>query len=305
MFSEFSKDTTKLQHFFECTDIDEKSLRELEDLHIKELNEMPSKWCINVARQIAFLKLKHASSSIVRCGNESYYKYLFVMNDAYGIVESYFDEFKNKILSVGITYPDTEKAADISHKEIADLLHEVIKSENMWLTVDYEIDSLLLKVESLKWAYSSIIHGKFSDELQELVDSVTEIQDIDIKLRKLCLNHFTEYNLEIGKNKFSVYSFYLYNDEESFAIFDVILWIYLHKYSSLSKIKSDWDRLSNCDIQYKCPENVFAIGGDRRFFCECYFDDRISKKIILVNDDTIRFAEGYSKNIFDRLNHYI
>jgi len=226
------------------------------------------------------------------------------MNNAYGIVESYFDEFEDKILSAWITYPDTEKAADISHEEMVSLLHEVMKSENMWLNVDYKIDSLLGKLESLQWAYSSIIHGKFSDELQELIDSVTEVQDIDIKLRKLCLIHFTEYNLKIQRNMF-IYNFYLHDNEESFAIFDVILWIYLHKYSSLNKIKSDWDRLSNCDIHYQCPENVFAIGGDRRFFCECYFDDRISKKIILVNDDTIRFAEGYSENIFDRLNHCI
>lgn len=322
MISTLSKNVRNYNRFFEYVDIDDESLKILHNLHIekhyekkrkhdfikmpdalhleKYYSRMPGKWCINLGRQIAFMELEFVAAGLVRGNNNECFKeFLFFLHDAYGIVSVYYPEYvPDKILSSKIKFITTEGTSPISNGEILDLLKEAIKAYSIGWHIDFKIDHFLWKITNLKHTYTSLIHGEFSDKLKSIMSSVSEIEDLDLKFRKICLNHFLEQNI----NENHVESFYLYNDEKSMEIFDIIVWIYLHKYVSFNQLICDWEEIANKEIHYQSLVNIFSIGGDRMIFCKQYFEDRRSKKIISIYDDVINMDAEYSKNIYVKLS---
>lgn len=322
MFATLSKNVHNYNRFFEYTDIDDESLKILHDLHIEEhypqnskdsfikmpddlhlekyYARMPGKWCINLDRQIAFMELEFVASGIVRGShNECEKKFIFFLHDAYGTVSVLYPEFTpDEILSSKIQFIATEGTPTISENEIVDLLKEAIKAYSIGWNIDRAVDRYLGEIKDLKHTYVSLIHGKFSDKLKSIMDSVVEIEDLDLKFRKICLNHFLEKNIK----RDHVNGLYLYSDEKSMEIFDIIVWIYLHKYVSFSQITDDWEDMVNARIHYKTPIDIFSIGGAREIFCEKYFEDRKAKRIITIYDDVLSMDAEYSKNIYLKLS---
>lgn len=322
MFTTLSKKVHSYNRFFEYIDIDDESLKILHDLHIEEHYEkkrkhkfikmpddlhlekyysrMPGKWCINLDRQIAFLELEFVSAGIVRGNNNECFKeFLFFLHDAYGTVSVYYPEYvPDNILSSKIKFIATEGTSPISNGEILDLLKEAIKAYSIGWHIDFKVDHFLWQITKLKHTYTSLIHGEFSDKLKSIMSSVSEIGDLDLKFRKICLNHFLKQNI----NENHVESFYLYSDEKSMEIFDIIVWIYLHKYVSFNQLICDWEEIANAEIHFESLENIFSIGGDRQFFCKHYFEDRRSKKLISIYDDVINMDAEYSKKIYVKLS---
>lgn len=322
MFATLNKNVHNYNRFFEYTDIDDESLKILHDLHIEEhypqnskysfikmpddlhleecYDRVPGKWCINLDRQIAFLELEYVAAGIVRGSHDECMKeFLFFLHNAYGSVSVYYPEFTpDEILSSKIKFIATEDTPTISDNEILDLLKEAMKAYSIGWEIDYEVQGYLWKIQHLKHTYVSLIHGKFSDKLKSIMDSVSEIEDLDLKFRKICLNHFQEKNIKRDR----VDGFYLYSDEKSMEIFDIIVWIYLHKYNSFNQIIADWEDMVNKRIHYKSPASVFSIGGDRNFFCTKYFEDRKAKRIITIHDDVLSMDAEYSKNIYLKLS---
>lgn len=322
MFATLSKNVHNYNRFFEYTDIDDESLKILHDLHIEEhypqnhkdsfikmpddlhlekyYARMPGKWCINLDRQIAFMELEFVASGIVRGShNECEKKFIFFLHDAYGTVSVLYPEFTpDEILSSKIQFIATEGTPTISENEIVDLLKEAIKAYSIGWNIDRAVDRYLREIMHLKHTYVSLIHGKFSDKLKSIIDSVSDIEDLDLKFRKVCLNHFLEKNIK----KDRVNGFYLYSDEKSMEIFDIIVWIYLYKYVSFNQIIDDWEDIANERIHYESPANIFSIGGDRKFFCENYFEDRKAKGIITIHDDVLSMDVEYSRNIYLKLS---
>ena len=302
MISNLNPDLSTLQYFFEYTDIDETSLKEINSLPLfkKYQDHFPSKWCINIKKQIAFTEMRYVPSGIVRGNNdECYYEFLFFLRNAYGAIEVYCSEYRKDILSYKLKYFGKRQEPILTNEVIIALLHEAIVAKRKASYISYRIDELLRKAEDLKRVYTTIVHGQFSAKLQELLDSVTEICDIDIKLRKICLDHFTEINLKRPRR---VDGFYLYDDDDSFAIFDIIVWIYLHKYNSLKQLISDWPEISNYERDYLSSNTIFFLGGHKKFFCEKYINNRVNRGIIIVDNDIIKFIDGYSKTIIEKLN---
>ncbi|GEM_PF-5021652 len=305
MFDKLNKNLENLQYFFEYTEIDPASLEVLKHLPLIEKyyrNAVPSRWCINLERQIAFLQEEYVPSAIVR-GNadECFYRFLFFQREAWGCIEFYYSEWQDEILMPKIAYAESRKNAVIPRNQLLMLVQEAMKAYKKAKSVEYETDYLMHEIKRLKKTYYALIHGAFSDMLLELVNSVTEVSNMNIKFRKICLNHFTECNLSPPK----VHGFYLYDDEKSFAVYDVIVWMYLHKYTSLTRLRQEWYRISNADIYYKSPETVFVIGGDKKFFCECYLHDRIQKKILCTEQDSITMSQEVSQKILAMLNQML
>ena len=109
--------------------------------------------------------------------------------------------------------------------------------------------------------------------------------------------YFVEWNVEQQK----YYGFYLHDDEDSFFIFDFLLWAYLHISSSMEQLKQDWDNIVNEKYQYTSSEEInFCIGGAKKFFFEKYMDKRMEEGLIVLSGDEIRFAEGYQETIIKR-----
>jgi len=288
--------------YFEYTDIDTETLELLNKLYFKkeDIDKLPKKWCINSDREIAFIHSEHVASAIVRGNNnECCEKYLFVVNNGYGIISTYYPErCPDKMLSSEIKFEKAENAPDMSHREIEELLKEAIKVYWEGWSLDYAIDRKLREIKHLKNTSISILHGRFSNELREIVDSITEIDDMELKFRRICMRHFVGCNVEEQHYD----GFYLHNNEKSFFVFDVILWMYLHKNTSMTKLQSDWEKITLCGIYYKLDlEKDFGIGGNRKFFFEDYFNSRKSKGKIIIENDMISFSHEHKKDILQKL----
>lgn len=304
MFSVLNKKerTKRTSRYFEYTDIDTETLELLNKLYFKEedINKIPQKWCINFDHKIAFIHLERVASAIVRGNNdECYEKYLFVMNNGYGVISTFYPEHcPDKMLSSEIKFEKTENKYDISELEIEELLKEAIKVYWEGWKLDYAINKKIYEIKHLKNTQASIMHGRFSNELREIVDSITEIDDMELKFRRICMRHFIGCNVEEQHYD----GFYLHNNAKSFFVFDVILWMFLHKSTLMTRLQSDWEKITYCDIYYKLDlQKEFGVGGNKKFFFDDYFNARKSESKIIVENDVISFSVDYKKDIIEKL----
>ncbi len=290
---------------FEYTEIDEDSLRIIEQLGVEERKDFQfKKWCINQKKQLAFVHLLYVSPAILRCdGNDCLESYLVVCRDEYFVMEIYYPDFH-------VEYADYKKIkiqddickVNISNEQLSNALIEAIKTYHEGRKIDYQKERELAKKESLRKTPNKIMQGAFSPLMQKMIDGVNEVSRIEYVFRKLCLKHFTEYNVAVqGYNRF-----YLHDDEDSFLLFDVILWMYLHLGNSMEQLKIDWVSVINEQYLYRNAFSGdflkhFCIGGDKRFFFEKYLANRIAEGKIVIYNDQISFSGDYSEQIISYL----
>lgn len=295
-------DFDKIRNYFEYIEIDDDSRKVLDEYGIENKNEgnIPEKWCMNVDRQIAFLELEYVSAGIVRMdNNECYREYLFAVHDGYGIISFYHQEgVYGSIKSPRVNWKEGWDHSKLTVPVLLTLVEEAMKVRKMGWLIDYHYQDIMRSAERLKRTQVKILYGVFPPILQEMFNSITELADVELRFRRTCLKHFAEWN--VGQQKYD--GFYLHDDEESFFIFDFLLWAYLHISSSMEQLKQDWDNIVNEENKYTSSEiNHFCIGGAKEFFFEKYMDKRTEEGMIVLSGDEIRFAEGYPETIINRL----
>lgn len=296
-------DFDKIRNYFEYIEIDAESWTVLEEYGIKNENtgKMPEKWCVNVDRQIAFLQLKYVSAGIVRNdNNECYWEYLFAVHDGYGTIS--FNHYEGAGVPGRFRFPHVNYKGSWDYSKLTvpvllSLLKEVMKVCEMGWLIDFRYQRIMKEAERLKSTPVAIMHGAFPVILQEMFHSITELADVEIRFRRICLRHFAEWNVEQQKYD----SFYLHDDEDSFFIFDVLLWAYLHISSSMEQLKQDWDNIVNEENRYTISSNHFCIGGAKEYFFEKYLNKRTEEGKLVLSGDEIRFAEGYPEIIIKGL----
>lgn len=295
-------DFDKIRNYFEYIEIDDESRTVLDEYGIvKEYKKnMPEKWCVNVDRQIAFLELQYVSAGIVRMDhNECYREYLFAVHDGYGIISVYHTEgIPGNFKSPRVNWKERWDHSRITVPILLELLEEAMKVYKMGKLLDYRYHHIMRKGERLKNTPDKILHGAFSTTLQEMFNHITELTDAEQKFRNVCLKHFVEWNVEEQR----YCEFYLHDDEDSFFIFDILLWAYLHMNSSLEQLKQDWAKIVNEENKYTdLYTKHFCINGPKEYFFEKYLNKRTEEGMIILSGDVIHFAEGYPETILKHL----
>lgn len=295
-------DFDKIRNWFEYIEIDDESRKVLGEYGIENKNEgnIPEKWCVNVDRQIAFLELEYVSAGIVRTDdNECYRVYLFAVHDGYGTISFYHQEGDyGSITSPRVNWKEGGDHSKLTVPVLLTLVEEAMKVREMGWLIDYRYQSIMEEAERLKRTQVKILYGVFPPILQEMFNSIAELADVELRFRRACMKHFVEWNVQKKRN----HGFYLHDDEDSFFIFDFILWAYLHISSSMEQLKQDWDNIVNEKYKYTKSEiNHFCIGGAKEFFFEKYMNKRTEEGMIVLSGDEIRFAEDYPETIIKRL----
>lgn len=288
--------------YFEYVDMD----RRFREIVGRYKDRVPSKWCISTEGELAFVELEYVASGIVRGNeNECYRKYLFLLEDGYGWVSVYHPEH----IWGSFTSPDWfwyKKPADcdITLARLLQALEAAMKVYAEGKDLEFKIKRKTERLESLKKTPDKIMHGAFAPLLEKALGSVTEVENLEIEFRNLCLNHFIDWNVK--KQEYD--GFYLHDDEGSFFLFDVILWAYLHIDSSMEHLRRDWDALVNEKYMYKgvfCEEFVqqFCIGGADRFFFEDYFSRRTQEGKLILAGDVLQLSREHTADIVEKLSH--
>lgn len=294
-------DFDRIRNYFEYIEIDDESRKVLDEYGIENKNEgkIPEKWCVNVDRQIAFLELEYVSSIIVRTDdNECYQKYLFAVHDGYGTISFYHKEGNyGSITSPSVNWKEGWDHSKLTVPVLLTLLEEAMKACEIDRRIDIHYHKLMSEAECLKRTQVKISHGVFPPILQEMFHSITELEDAELRFRSACLKHFVEW--DIRQQRYN--GFYLHDDEDSFFIFDFLLWAYLHISSSMEQLKHDWDNIVNKGYKYEdFYTNNFRINVKKEYFFEKYMGKRLEEGIIVLFGDEIRFAEGYPETIINR-----
>ena len=189
----------KFNAFFEYTDIDADMLKQLSDLQFskKKTEQTFTKWIINLEREIAFIHLEYVTAGIVRGNdNECYEKYAFIVQGGYGIISTYYMEHcPDRILSTEVKFFEMEEDLDVSSSEISELLREVIRVYQEGRHLEWTIDDKRRSIDRLKNTRALIMHGSLSDKMQNIINSVTEVKDMELRFRRICMIHFIEYNV--------------------------------------------------------------------------------------------------------------
>ncbi len=290
-------DFNKIRNYFEYIEIDDESRKVLDEYGIKNINtgNIPEKWCVNVDRQIAFLELRYVPSMDQ---DECHREYLVAVHDGYGTFSFSHDEYvPGKFSFPRVNWKEGWDHSKLTVPVLLTLVEEVMKVREMDWLIDNRYQSTMRKAERLKRTQVEILYGVFPPILQEMLNSITELADVELRFRRACMKHFVEWNMQKKRN----YGFYLHDDEDSFFLFDFLLWAYLHISSSMEQLKQDWDNIVNEKYQYTSSEiNHFCIGGAKEFFFEKYMDKRTEEGRILLFGDEIRFAWGYPESILNR-----
>lgn len=298
-------DVGEYSPYFEYVEIDSDS-REILGKYMKKV---PLKWCINMKKQIAFLDHHSLTPGTIRLEDGVWFhEFRFVLQDGYGYIRFYgksdsIDDM-GPFIRPELRWEGPASSCSITLAELLSLLKNAMKVYEDGFHLDCTISRKTDDLESLKRTPRKILHGKFSQELQKLFDSVTEIKNIEIKFRNLCLNHFIHWNVE----KQGLSGFYLHDDIESLFIYDVVLWSYLHISSSLEQLKQNWKNIINEKNRYKnkfSDEYLehFCFGGAERFFFEIYFSKRIEEGNLTIIDDKIQMSKEHEKMIIEQLSN--
>ncbi|MDE6024883.1 MAG: hypothetical protein K2G45_05455 [Lachnospiraceae bacterium] len=291
-------DFDRIRNYFEYIEIDDESRKVLEEYGIENKNKgkIPEKWCVNVDRQIAFLELEYVSPIILRTDDsECYQVYLFAVHDGYGTISFYHQKgAQESIKSPSVYWKEGWDHSKLTVPVLLALLEEAMNACEMDCSIDIHYQKLIGHAECLKFTQAKILHGVFPTILQEMFHSITEFADAELRFRSACLKHFVEWNIR----QQTYNGIYLLDDEDSFFIFDFLLWAYLHISSSMEQLKHDWDNIVN--KKYIFSEKHFGIRGAKENFFEKYMGKRMEEGIIVLSGDEIRFAEGYPETIINR-----
>lgn len=135
--------------------------------------------------------------------------------------------------------------------------------------------------EDKQKALHKVAHGKFSPLLAELCLRVTEVNQVEQKIRKICTR------IVEAKGGFSFHA-----DKLSYVMYDVQFWLYTKAYPNTSR------------EQYVAAyENIIAFGGEfgqggyAPSFVTDWLDLRLQEGLIVQDNGRIRFTDSYAEEV--------
>lgn len=307
LFSNLNKidNNKKINRDFEYIEIDDDSRQIIEKIYVgnRRWKNTPSKWCINTEKTIAFIQVDYASSSLVRGPkDESYEEDLFVWNGGYGIISVYCEHSNPEhMVGVNILFCDEKNKPNISEEELKDLLKSSMGVYEYWSQIDYRIKRKMQEIETLKKMPFRILYSEFSETFKEVLDSVHEVENVEMKFRRMCLEYY-------ASNQ-SLSDLRLKSDKDSFYLIDSILWLYLHKDDSLKTLKENWKKITNEDLVRKIKYTkeawkYFYIDIDDKTFFEDYLDTRMKEKKIILNGDIISLNNEFNELMLRKIQRF-
>lgn len=139
--------------------------------------------------------------------------------------------------------------------------------------------------EDKEEALDKVAHGKFSPLLEELCSRVTEVEQVEQKIRNICTRIVEE------KGYFSFHA-----DELSYDMYDVQFWLYTKSYTD-----------TNYDQYISVYQNIIAFGGEfgqggyAPAFITDWLDRRLKEGRIVKNHGIIRFTDSYTNEVINKL----
>lgn len=130
-----------------------------------------------------------------------------------------------------------------------------------------------------------VAHGKFSPLLEELCSRVTEVKQLQQKIRSICTQIVEE------KGHFSFHA-----DALSYVMYDVQFWLY-------SKSNPDTSRDQYVDVYPNIIAfgDEFGQGGYATSFITDWLDHRIKEGRIIQDHGMIRFTGSYAVEVIKTL----
>ncbi|WP_057761591.1 SMI1/KNR4 family protein [Cytobacillus praedii] len=175
-----------------------------------------------------------------------------------------------------VVHVDQEDDYEITF--LANNFEEFIKglvSEEQYDTSEEDKEEALDRVE----------HGKFSPLLEELCSQVTEVNQVEQKIRNICTRIVEE------KGHFSFHA-----DELSYVMYDVQFWFYTKSYPNTSR------------EQYLAAyEKIIAFGGEfgqggyAPSFITDWLNHRIKEGRIVQDHGIIQFTNSYAEEVITKL----
>ncbi|MEO4053246.1 SMI1/KNR4 family protein [Solibacillus sp. CAU 1738] len=139
--------------------------------------------------------------------------------------------------------------------------------------------------EDKKEALDKVAHGKFSPLLEELCSWVTEVEQVEQKIRSICTRIVEE------KGYFALHA-----DELSYDMYDVQFWLYMKSYPDTSR-----------DQYVSAYQNIIAFGGEfgtggyAPSFITDWLDHRINEGRIVQDHGIIQFTDSFAEEVINKL----
>ncbi|MFJ5792659.1 SMI1/KNR4 family protein [Lysinibacillus sp. NPDC093197] len=139
--------------------------------------------------------------------------------------------------------------------------------------------------EDKEIALDKVARGKFSPLLEELCTQVTEVAQVEQKIRNICTRIVEE------KGHFSFHA-----DELSYVMYDVQFWLYTKSYPD-----------TNYDQYVSIYQNIIAFGGEfgqggyAPAFITDWLDNRLKEGRIVKNLGIIHFTDSYIDEVMNKL----
>ncbi|MWV42559.1 glucan biosynthesis protein [Paenibacillus sp. HJL G12] len=175
-----------------------------------------------------------------------------------------------------VVHVDQEDDYEITF--LADNFEEFIRG----LVSDEEYDT---SEEDKKRDLDKVAYSKFSPLLEELCSPVTEVEQIEHKIRSICTQIVEE------KGHFSFHA-----DPLSYVMYDVQLWLYTKSYQDTSR-----------DQYVAAYQNIIAFGGEfsqggyAPSFVTDWLDHRIKEGRIIQKHGILRLTDSFAEEIIKQL----
>ncbi|OMF97005.1 Imm51 family immunity protein [Paenibacillus sp. FSL R7-0337] len=131
----------------------------------------------------------------------------------------------------------------------------------------------------------TVASGAFSPLLQELCDKVTEVDDIEGIIRRICTAIVEE------KGHFSLHA-----DERSTLMYDLQFWLYTRVYPNTSR-----DQYLEVYSKMIAFGGEFSTGGYAPGFITDWLDDRVRQDMIVKTNGTLRFTDEAKEQLLKKL----
>lgn len=179
-----------------------------------------------------------------------------------------------------VIHVDQEDDYSIIH--LADNFEQFIRglvSEDVYDTSEEDKQADLEKVRN----------GEFSTVLKELCQSITEVDNIEDKIRKICTD------IVESKGYFALHA-----DELSILMYDIQFWLYSKNNSNITS--DDYLKAYSSIIAFGDKE--FKTGGYAPAFIKDWLDGRITNEKIICNNGFITFTAEAKKELIEQIKSY-
>ncbi|SKB01359.1 SMI1 / KNR4 family (SUKH-1) [Sporosarcina newyorkensis] len=137
--------------------------------------------------------------------------------------------------------------------------------------------------EDKEEALEKVAHGKFSPLLKELCSRVTEVEQVEQKIRSICTRIVEE------KGHFSFHA-----DELSYVMYDVQFWLYTKSYPETNR-----DQYVDVYPNIIVFGDEFGQGGYAPSFITDWLDYRTKEGRIVQDHGMIRFTDSYAEEVIN------